>query len=66
VVEVEVGDDDVADVGGVASHRADLADRGLVLVQVGPQHGPERLSEPLGVGDVAAPEPGVDQDQPVG
>lgn len=64
VVEVEVGERDVADVGGIEPHRPDPLDRGLLRLRLGPQGEVERDPEaPVGVAGVLDAEPGLDQHQ---
>jgi hypothetical protein len=69
MVEVEMGQDDVADVAVVEAERLDLAVRGLLLAQPNVEHRSHRAGDPrrmtVGVIDVAQAVTRVDQHQPV-
>ena len=64
MVEIEVGDGDVAHVGGVVSELADLLDGRLAGLGPDPEPSGEREAEPpVGVAGVVEPHAGVDEDQ---
>jgi hypothetical protein len=65
VIDVEVGGDDVAHVGGVEAEAGEVAEDGLGAVQARAGHVEERgAEEPARVVDVGAAETGVDDHQP--
>ena len=66
VVEVEVGQHDVGDVGRVQPEPEQLGVHRLARVQCRADHRAERLAPPLRVRHVAAAESGVDQQQALG
>jgi hypothetical protein len=60
VVEVEVGEHDVAHVARVVAQARDLAHRGVLLAERRPQQQQKKPAQAAGrVGDVAQAEPGV-------
>src|SRR3712207_243991 len=68
MVEIEMGEHDVAHVGGREAERLDLADRGLLLAQLDVEHrahraGDARLGRPMRVVDVLEAVAGVDEDE---
>ncbi len=66
VVQVEMGEHDVGDVGRVEAERPDLLRRRLGPVEDRPDGGQERSAQAAAVGEVAAAEAGVDQRQAAG
>ena len=65
VVEVEVGGDDLADVGGAEAERFELPQRRRPLARLGIHHQAEGAAELTWLAGVLDPEPGVDEHQPV-
>ncbi len=64
MVEVEVRQEDVADIGRLVTHRLDLADRGLLLAQLDVEHRHHRGSDARpGSADVLEAIAGIDQDE---
>ena len=69
MIEIEVGEDDVADVGRGEAEAFDLADRRLLHAQADVEHGAHRAGDArprraVGVVDVLQSVAGVDEHQP--
>ena len=66
VIEIEVGEDDVADVLRRITESLHLPQRGFAHVEADVEHEPEQPAEPrMGVTDVFGAVAGVDEHQPV-
>ena|SRR5690242_18506496 len=64
VVEIEVGEHDVAHIFGLEAQRLELTQRGRPFVQSDAVGDPEKPAEPPRLPDILQSEPGIDEDEP--